>query len=130
MKSTASRVLFSFVCLTATAALTIGCEGAPSDARNEEQTLRDVEIPADFDFSTTKALYVLVSTADAGRLEVVDARGQTRFQGPALTERPTVVGLSVPLADDHVRLRLTNGRGIERVAVAQIVDDVAEFRFD
>ncbi|MEQ9501474.1 MAG: hypothetical protein RIT81_31680 [Deltaproteobacteria bacterium] len=108
----------------------VACEGVPVGEPTAEETLRSVDIPEDFDFATTKSLYVLVSTADAGRVEVIDARGRTRFQGPALTERPTVVSLSVPSADDHVRLRLTNGRGIERIAVAQIVEDVAEFRFD
>ncbi len=126
----ALRTLCRLAPMTLAAALFTGCFGGVTTDVETEETLRTVEIPQDFDFSTTKALYVLVSTQDAGRLEVIDARGRTRYQGPALTERPTVVGLSVPLADASISLRLTNGTGVVRTAVTPIVEDVAEFAFD
>ena len=117
--------------LLSTLALATGaCVGAEEPTVDTTApTLRDVEIPADFDFTTTKSLHVVVTTEQAGKLEVLDQDGRSRFVGPALTERPTFLGLSVPLANDRVLLRLTEPGGNVRTEVVDIQDGRAEYAF-
>lgn len=107
------------------------CVGAEEPIVDQSApTLRDVEIPQDFDFTTTKSLHVVVTTQQAGKLEILDQDGRSRFVGPALTERPTFLGLSVPLANERVMFRLTEAGGRVRTQVVDIADGRAEFAFN
>ena len=97
----------------------LGCAQGTGEGNTPEQpqSLRDVQIPQDFTFATSRAVSVTVSAnaetlgAETGALEVARADGRVLYRGPLSVSQPLSLNLSVPTKDDVVKLRLSaNGQ--------------------
>lgn len=111
--------------------LAAGCDGGSAAPR--PSGLRDVPVPAGFDFATTREVVVEVRASEAtlgashGALEVALPTGQVIYRGPVAAAAPTVLHLPVPTKDAELLLRLGVSGGW-RAASAGITDGAAVFQ--
>lgn len=114
----------------------VGCAQGIGDGNNPEQpkTLRDIEIPEDFTFATSRAVSVTVSAnsanigAETGALEVARADGRVLYRGPLSVSQPLTLNLAIPTKDDVVKLRLS-ANGQEHTAEVALGADGATHAF-
>lgn len=114
----------------------VGCaQGTEGGANPDEpKSLRDVEIPADFTFATSRAVALTVSAsqesigAPAAALEVQRADGRVLYRGPLSVQTPLTLNLAVPTKDDSVKLKLS-ANGQEHTADVSINADGAQHTF-
>ncbi len=100
--------------------------GAPGgQPAGEGAGLRDVEVPADFTFATSRPVALTVQAdpavvgGQAAGLEVRRLDGAVLYRGPLLPDRPLEVSLALPTTDDALELHLATGAEprVERVAL-------------
>jgi hypothetical protein len=114
----------------------VGCAQGTGDSNtpDQPQTLRDIEIPQDFTFATSRAVSVTVSAAqatigaDTGALEVARADGRVLYRGPLSVSQPLTLNLAIPTKDDVVKLRLS-ANGQEHTAEVALGADGATHAF-
>ncbi len=92
------------------------CDPAGNGSDKKPESLRDIEIPADFTFQTSAPVALQVAAAPelvangGGALEVARPDGKVLYRGP-LTSQPLNLELVLPSKDEQVHLTLTaNGR--------------------
>jgi len=114
----------------------VGCaQGTDGTNGTDEPTsLRDVEIPADFTFATSRAVALTVAAsqetlgAPSAALEVQRADGRVLYRGPLSAQTPLTLNLAVPSKDDTVKLKLS-ANGQEHLADVAISAEGAEHTF-
>ncbi len=114
----------------------VGCAQGAGDAGNTDQpkTLRDVEIPADFTFATSRAVALTVGAteesigAPTAALEVARADGAILYRGPLSVATPLTLNLAVPTKDSALKLKIS-ANGQEHLAEVAIGADGAQHTF-
>lgn len=126
-----------FIKVLAGAALVtvVGCAQGTDGTNNPEQkTLRDVEIPADFTFATSRAVALTVGASEASigaptaALEVARADGAVLYRGPLSVSTPLTLNLAVPTKDSALKLKIS-ANGQEHLAEVEIGADGAQHTF-
>lgn len=122
----------SFINALAGAALVsvVGCAQQGTETSNPEQpqSLRDVQIPEDFTFATSRGVALTVAADEASigapsaALEVARADGRVLYRGPIAAGTPLNLNLAVPTKDNALKLKL-NANGTERTAEVAISED-------
>lgn len=114
----------------------VGCAQQAGDANtpDQPQTLRDVEIPEDFTFATSRGVALTVAANEAtigaptAALEVARADGRVLYRGPLSVGSPLTLNLAVPTKDDSLKLKLS-ANGQEHNADVVINADGANHTF-
>jgi len=97
----------------------VGCAQQGGEPNNPEQptSLRDVEIPEDFTFATSRGVALTVEAnqdtlgAASGALEIARTDGRVLYRGPLSAGTPLTLNLAVPTKDDALKLKLSaNGQ--------------------
>lgn len=109
--------------LTAGTLLTLGaCGTQESDALNgEATTLRDVAIPEDFTFATTRAVALTVSAsaealgAESAPIEIRNSAGHTLLRGPLTAGEALQLNLSLPRHEQTLEVQI--GEHVLAVAI-------------
>lgn len=96
--------------------------------------LRDVEIPAGFDFAASRAVSLTVRApaevtgSQSAALEVTRPDGKILFRGPVHGDRLLSIDVHVPTKDEALTVKLM-ARGRESVASVMIIHDEATASF-
>ncbi len=124
----------TFACAFTALALSACAPGADDGSKELPTSLRDVEIPADFTFATTRAAAVTVAAdpailnGQAGSLEIRRPDGAVLYRGPLSADRALDISLSLPTKDNALELRL-NANGQELIAQVPVADGQAAHTF-
>lgn len=108
--------------------------GTSTDGKSQPTSLREVEIPADFTFATSRPTALTVSadpailTNGAAALEIRRPDGAVLYRGPLQAGQPLDLSLSVPTKDEHLELVLT-AEGREMVAQVAVADGQGSHQF-
>src|SRR5687767_7796915 len=89
----------------------IGCYDQAQAPQNPT-SLREVQVPADFTFATSKAVALTVAAEEAaigaeqGSIEVARTDGKVLYRGPIKAGEPLAVNLAIPSKDERVDITL------------------------
>lgn len=121
----------AYVALGAALALPTACApGADNQGKKAPESLRDVEIPPDFTFATSRPVALTISAeasvlgGQAGALEIARPDGRVLYRGPLTAENTLALNLVVPTKDEEVQLKLQANQQ-EHVATVRVVDGAA-----
>ena len=113
----------------------VGCaQGAGEGNTDQPTSLRDVEIPEDFTFATSRGVALTVAAsqetigAETAALEVARADGRVLYRGPLSVSQPLTLNLAVPTKDSSVMVKL-NANGQEHTAEVALGTDGASHSF-
>ena len=103
------------LCLAVSAIAAAGCAEMPTEDGLDPTsgpTLRDIEIPEDFTFATSRGVTLSVQVEDTAisapmaAMEVALPSGAVIYRGPLAKGTPLNVDLSVPTKDTQLKLKL------------------------
>lgn len=106
------KLIHTLVGCSLFAILAVGCQEAATPAPD---SLRNVKVPAGFDFATSRSVALTVSATEQklgaaqGLLEVALPGGEVLHRGPVSAGTPLTLNLSVPTKDVDLLLKVTAG---------------------
>lgn len=113
-------------------ALATACGAPGPEDTASPEGLRAIEIPADFDFATTRGVALTVTAdglTEAAGLTVMTAQGDVLYRGAVRPGAPFEARLGLATKDAAVRLVLNPGRPDQQLAFAPVVDGRAAHHF-
>ena len=136
MRTFSKQGFFTAIAATAILALgAVGCDQAPTGEQvDEPKTLREVDVPEDFTFATSRGVSLTVAAnadnmgVDTGALEVQRADGRVLYRGPLSSSQPLNLKLALPTKDNTVKLKLS-ANGTEQIAEVALDGNAANHTF-
>ena len=119
------RLGFRSILLGAALALPLGCYEATPPPEGP-QSLREVQVPADFTFATSKPVALTVAAesgaigGEQGALEVARADGKVLYRGPITAGERLALNLAIPSKDERVEITLRANDKETKASVAVI----------
>ncbi|MGC8865161.1 MAG: hypothetical protein ACP5O2_05500 [Bacteroidales bacterium] len=84
----------------------------------QPQTMKELQVPANFNWKTTRNLEVSLTAKSNGLVEILDAKGNAYQKAFLLANKPFVLKLTVPSAEKVLKIKF-NGK----VASVEITSD-------